>query len=434
MRFLMGIIVVGLVAFVGALAWAMRYDEIAPITAPPAAAAYDRATLELGERMAGIGDCDVCHTRPNGEPYAGGLPLPTPFGTIYVTNITPDPETGIGNWSLEAFTRAMREGVDREGNYLYPAFPYNHFTLATDKDIEAIYAYIMTRVRPVKYTAPENEMPFPFNIRLGVAGWNLLFLKKGEYQADTTKSAEWNRGAYLVEGLGHCGACHTPLNFIGAQKGGDQKFGGGEAEGWHAPALNKATPAPIPWTKDALVNYLFDGWDKHHGITAGPMTPVINHLSMQDEDDVYAMAEYIASFQPTAPANRTAEAVAWATEREWNPDPAYVPRHDDPQMQRGAEVFKSVCANCHKRGGQPVPLGLTITMNMPDPRNVLRITMEGIRPPRGARDRSMPQFSQSVRDEDMVALMYFMRKQYTTKPAWDGVADYIREIRNPATH
>ena len=138
MRLLLGIVVLGLVVFVGALAWAMRYDEIAPLAAAPAASTFSRDVLEHGELMTGMGDCEVCHTRPGGEPFSGGLALPTPFGTIYTTNITPDVATGIGAWSLEAFTRAMREGVDREGQYLYPAFPYIHYTLTTDEDIAAI--------------------------------------------------------------------------------------------------------------------------------------------------------------------------------------------------------------------------------------------------------------------------------------------------------
>ena len=432
MRVLFGLVVVGLVVFVGAIAYAMRYDAMEPIAAPPAASTFDRATLELGERMTGFGDCAVCHTRPGGEAFSGGLPLPTPFGTIYSTNITPDVATGIGGWSLEAFTRAMREGVGRDGRYLYPAFPYNHFTKTTDKDIGAIYAYIMTRVRPVNYKAPETKLPFPFNIRLSLAGWNFLFLKKGAYVPDPAKDEDWNRGAYLVEGLGHCGSCHTPLNFLGGEKGGADKFGGGTAESWHVPALNRNSSAPYPWTPAALVNYLYDGWDKQHGITAGPMTPVIAHLANQQEEDIFAIAEYIASFQPQATPARFEEALAFARAREWNPDAPPAPT--DPQLARGAAAYKSVCANCHRLNAQPLPLGLTSTVNMPDPRNVLRIIFEGIRPPAGARDRSMPQFAASLRDEDLIDMMAFIRAQFTTKPAWENVAGYIKEIRNPPAH
>ncbi|MSP20844.1 MAG: cytochrome c [Alphaproteobacteria bacterium] len=427
MRFLFGIVVVGLVVLVGALAYAMRYDEMVEIT-PPAASTFDRALLDKGTRMAGMGDCEVCHTRAGGEPYAGGLALPTPFGTIYTTNITPDPETGIGKWSLEAFTRAMREGVDREGEYLYPAFPYNHFTKTTDEDIKAIYAFLMARVKPVKYTAPETALPFPFNIRLSLAGWNFLFLKKGPYQPDPTKDEDWNRGAYLVEGLGHCGSCHSPLNALGGEKGGANKFAGGAAEGWYVPPLNTASLAPTPWTPTALENYLFDGWDKQHGITAGPMTPIIRHLYDQDEDDVRAMAEYIASFQRPIEQAKVDETMAFAKAREWNPDAPTKPT--DPALQKGAADFGRLCANCHKLNGQPLPLGLTTTVNMPNPSNVIRIVIEGIKSPPGARERSMPPLV--VNDGDLAAMLAFMRAQFTTKPAWTNIDEHIKAARAPA--
>ena len=425
MRFLLGIVVVGLVAFVGALAYAMRFDEIAALPAAPAASTFDRNVISKGELMTGMGDCEVCHTRVGGEPFAGGFPLETPFGVIYTTNITPDIETGIGTWSLEAFTRAMREGVDREGEYLYPAFPYNHFTKTTDDDIKAIYAYIMTSVKPVKYEPPETKLPFPFNIRLSLAGWNFLFLKPGPDAKDTTKDDDWNRGRYLVEGLGHCGSCHTPLNFIGGEKGGGNKFGGAEAEGWYVPPLNHNTLSPIPWTENALVDYLFDGWSKQHGITAGPMTPVIRHLYDQEEDDVFAIAKYISTFQPPYDQAKADAIAAQAKAKEW--DAANPPKPTDATLAKGASEFGRLCANCHKLNGQPLPLAMTTTVNMPDPRNVIRITLEGIRPPPGSRDRSMPPLL--INDQDLEAMLMFIRSQYTTKPAWTHVGEYIKEAR-----
>ncbi len=430
MRFLLGIVVLGLVVLVGALAWAMRYDAIPALAAAPAANTFSRAVLEHGKLMTGMGDCEVCHTRPGGEPFSGGLALPTPFGTIYTTNITPDVATGIGGWSLEAFTRAMREGVDREGQYLYPAFPYIHYTLTTDEDIAAIYAYLMAGVRPVNYQAPETKLPFPFNIRLSLAGWNFLFLKKGPFEPDTTKDEDWNRGAYLVEGLGHCGSCHSPLNIIGGEKGGASKFAGGQAEGWYVPPLNTASLAPIPWSANALVNYLFDGWDKQHGITAGPMTPIIRHLYDQKEDDVYAMAEYLATFQRPVEQAKVDEVIAFARAREWNPDSP--PKPTDPALAKGATEFGRLCANCHKINGQPLPLGMTTTINMPDARNVARISIEGIRPPPGSRDRSMPPLT--IRDEDLEAILLFMRAQFTTREPWPDLKGDIAAVRAPAAH
>jgi mono/diheme cytochrome c family protein len=224
----------GIAAFVG---WALR-PSIPP---EPLRTAFDRAMLARGAELAAIGNCNVCHTRTGGAPYAGGRPIVTPFGTVFATNITPDAETGIGGWSQAAFSRAMREGVSRDGHHLYPAFPYDHMAKMREDDIRAVYAFIMTR-EPVRAMTPANVLAFPFNVRVLVAGWKLLFLDHRPLQPDPGKDAQWNEGAYLVEGLGHCGACHTPRNALGAERR-DQAYAGGETEGWTAPALNAASPA-----------------------------------------------------------------------------------------------------------------------------------------------------------------------------------------------
>ena len=229
-------VAVPIAALAAAVVWAYRHPEIAPVQSP-VAESFSRDLIYHGESLAGIGACEVCHTSPGGAPFAGGLALPTPFGVVYSTNITPDAQSGIGSWPEEAFRRAMRQGIDRRGRHLYPAFPYDHFTKATDEDIRAIYAFIMTR-EPVDFRAPENELRFPFNVRALLAGWNLLFLDSGEYEPDPGQNEEWNRGAYLAEGLGHCGACHSPRNIFGAVSR-DAASDGGEAEHWHAPALNE---------------------------------------------------------------------------------------------------------------------------------------------------------------------------------------------------
>src|SRR4029453_7871541 len=239
-------------------------------------------------------NCNVCHTADGGAAYAGGRPLKTPYGTIYSTNITPEPATGIGQWSEAAFLRAMREGVARDGRHLYPAFPYDHFARMSNEDIQAIYAYIMTRP-PVRAEIPSNELRFPFNIRMLVAGWKALYHRPGAFQPDSAQSAEWNRGAYLVQGAGHCSACHTPRNVLGAEER-RRYLAGGEAEGWHAPALNTASPAPAPWTVETLYEYLRQGIAEKHAVAAGPMSPVVQNLAIVSQQDVRAMAVYIASY------------------------------------------------------------------------------------------------------------------------------------------
>jgi len=196
-------------AVVGICATVLPWRSIAPIARPDASVYSAAATVERGQQLAALGDCAVCHTSANGAANAGGRPLETPFGTIYSTNITPDADTGIGAWSYPAFERAMREGIHRDGRQLYPAFPYTHFAKATDADLQALYAYLMAQA-PVRSDNPQTTLAFPFNLRPLMAGWNAMFHQPGVFQADATKSETWNRGAYLVEGFGHCGACHSP--------------------------------------------------------------------------------------------------------------------------------------------------------------------------------------------------------------------------------
>ena len=415
-----------------ALAWANRHPELAAVE-PPGVAAFETALLRKGEALAGIGACAVCHTSESGAPFAGGRALPTPFGIVYSTNITPDVETGIGTWSKSAFRRAMHEGVDRSGRHLYPAFPYDHFTRVTDEDIDAIYAFLMAR-ESVAFEPPDHELAFPFNVRMLLAGWKLLFLETGRFVPDESRGDEWNRGAYLAEGLGHCGACHTPRNPFGALEEA-AAYDGGDVEDWHAPALNALSPAPIPWSQEQLVDYLFDGWEEAHGIAAGPMAPVVNHLYDQPEDDVFAIAAYFASRQRPALAEAETEAVlARARSLDWERDPGYSPERtpDDPALRRGMEVFRGQCADCHRQGGRdaPVSLALTTTVNAPDPRNVIHIVFDGIRPPRGALQRSMPEFGASISDADIVDLLKYIRWYFTDRAPWEDVAGLVAAKRS----
>jgi mono/diheme cytochrome c family protein len=425
------VVIAVIVVAAGGGIWASGHPEIAP-TAPPDARSFDRRLVSRGEALAGLGACAVCHTREGGEPYAGGLPLATPFGTLYTTNITPDAGTGIGAWTKEAFIRAMREGVDRRGNHLYPAFPYDHFTRVTTEDLEAIYAYLMSAVSPVSYRAPANEMGFPWNIRRGIAAWNLLFLDRGPLSPDPTKDAEWNRGAYLAEGLGHCGSCHSPRNALGAIKK-DEAYGGAHVEGWTAPALNKNSPAPIPWTKTAMVNYLMDGWHQQHGIAAGAMTPVVNNLRDQKEDDVFAIATYILSLQsgplkPEEQAAREQKAKAFADKAEWDTAAPPAPP-TDPQLAEGARVFQARCTECHRVGGKSVPLALATQVHLPDPSNLAQVIVQGIRPPQGALGRSMPAQGGNISDPEMVALIRFVRARFSTQEPWSDVEGAVRAAR-----
>lgn len=417
-------VAVGLgVAGVAGLFWLARQPELAAI-ARPDPASFDKAMVERGRVLANYGDCTACHTREDGEPFAGNLPLPTPFGTIYTTNITPDVDSGIGGWSKEAFRRAMKEGVDRKGNHLYPAFPYDHFTKVKTEDIDAIYAYLMAGVAPVKEAPRENDLPFPLNIRQTLYVWKALFLDQTPFQPDPTRDAQWNEGAYLVEGLGHCGACHTPRNLMGAET--TPAYGGGFAEGWYAPPLNKDALSQLPWTQQELVVYLMDGWHANHGMAAGPMTPVVNALHNQNEIDVFAIATYVQTLRAGEKPIDASAARAAALKREWgHPEAPPVPA----EFAAGAKVFAQSCAQCHRNGGATVPLALQTSIHAPDPGSVVHAIWSGIRPPTGALGRSMPAFGPQLTEAETAALVKFLRARYTDKKAWSGVDSAVKDVR-----
>src|SRR6478672_4661230 len=290
MRLLARLILLILFVAGGYVYWAWRSPM--PGTTAPARATLDDTLLRKGSELAAIGNCAQCHTAPQGKPYAGGRAVPTPFGEVWGPNITPDPETGVGLYSKLAFLRAMRDGVDRQGRHLYPAFPYDHMAKATENDIEAVWAFLMTR-EPVRQLNPTTRLAFPLNQRMLLAGWKALFLDKQPFAPDSGHSAEWNRGAYLVEGLAHCGACHTPRNILGAEKK-SAAYAGGQVEGWNAPALNANSPAAVPWTADRIEAYLRFGRDDLHGASAGPMNEVTHSLAGVTATEVAAMATYVA--------------------------------------------------------------------------------------------------------------------------------------------
>jgi mono/diheme cytochrome c family protein len=386
--------------------------ELAPV-ARPDPAAFDKAVVERGRVLANYGDCTACHTRPDGEPFAGNFPLKTPFGTIYTSNITPDPETGIGAWSKEAFRRSLKDGVDRLGNHLYPAFPYDHFTKVKDADIDAIYAYLMASVAPVRQTTRGNDFGFPFNIRATLAVWKALFLDKTPIASDPSKGADWNEGAYLVEGLGHCAACHSPRNFMGART--EPAYGGGSAEGWFAPPLDKDNFSQQPWTKNELVVYLMDGWHAKHGIAGGPMTPVVDALHKQNEIDVFAIAAYVGTLRGGEKPIDQAAVMAAAQRLEWgHPDAPPV----RPEFSEGAKVFAARCAQCHHSNGATVPLALQTSLQAPVADTVRQVIANGIRPPTGALGRSMPAFGPQMSQAEVAALVRFLRARFGRGEAW----------------
>jgi mono/diheme cytochrome c family protein len=388
----------GVAAF--AVVWRPAIEPIAVL--PHAAFAPD--IVAHGAALAAIGDCAVCHTADATKPFAGGYPLKTPFGTIFSTNITPDAETGIGHWSEAAFRRAMRDGIGRSGRHLYPALPYPHFTRATDQDIGALYAFLMTRA-PIHAAAPPNHLPFPLNVRASIAGWNLFFLRPGPWQPDPSRSAEQNRGAYLVEAVGHCGACHTPHNLLAAEET-SRRFDGGVADGWYAPALAAG------WSEAALYRYLRNGFDAGHGAAAGPMRPVTRGLASVPDADVHAIASSIAALAPASSA----------------PAPATV------SDASGNAVFAGACGSCHlpdapmTRRGAP-SLALSSAISAPTARDAIKIIFEGIPWREGAAGPYMPGFAGVLSDRQIIDLVTYLRAHFSGQPAWMDIEALVSEGR-----
>ena len=427
---------------------------IAPVM-PSSATVYNEATLERGRQLAALGNCAGCHTADAGVPNTGGRPLQTPFGTVYSTNLTPDPSTGIGLWSFSAFQRAMREGVSRDGHHLYPAFPYTAFARTTDDDLTAIYAHLMAQT-PVVAPTPPAQMRFPFSVRPLMAGWNALFHDANAHRAPqaaalpaaaaqapgatVASSAQWLRGDYLVNSLGHCGACHTPRNALGAEKGGSAYLSGALVDGWEAPALTALSRAPVPWNADELFRYLRHGHTLQHGIATGPMAPIVRELGALPDADIRAMATYLASFQGETAANAQPGAEV--------PQPAQRARTVVSQAAAAAtrseitlpgpaqRLFNGACGACHHDGDGPrllglnLPLALSSKLHSERPDNLLQVILQGIQEPVDPAVGFMPGFRDSLSDAQIATLAAYMRQRYApASPAWRELPEAVARLR-----
>ena len=405
---------------------------LAPVAQP--IATYSAATLERGRELAALGNCVTCHTSAQGKPNAGGLGIQTPFGTVYSTNLTPDPQTGIGLWSQQAFNRAMREGISRDGHHLYPAFPYTSFTRTTDEDLTALYGWLMSQ-EPVRQATPETKLAFPFSLRPLMAFWNALYLTPGPdakpAQTEVERSPAWLRGEYLVNGLGHCSACHTSRDALGGERSGLAYLSGATVDGWLAPALNARSPSPVAWTETAFYDYLRNGHSAEHGSASGPMAPVIRQLAQVPDTDIAAMAHYLASFQEQSASVLAAQTyVAQAAARE-------------PMLLGPAQrMFQAACASCHHDGDGPRLIGVNISlalstgMHSAQPDNVIRVILEGIRKPAGEQIGFMQGFAKQFDDQQLSELLTYMRSRFApTQPPWQNLEQKIGVIRmSPSLH
>lgn len=421
--------VVGVLGFFG-YAYEPSIDPIDPIDRP-SADSFVPELVEKGRILAAAGDCATCHSAPGRPEFSGGLGLPTPFGVLYTTNITPDPQYGIGSWSKEAFRRAMREGVRRDGAHLYPGFPYTAYKNVTESDVDAIYAYLMTQ-EPVAMDPPENGIVFPFNYRFFQAGWKMLFFDSTPLATDPTKSEQWNRGAYLAEGLGHCSACHSPRNVLGAEKHGDDRYAGAVVEGWYAPALNSDTGSPLPWSKDELYSYLRTGASPLHGVAAGPMAPVISDgLAQQTDADIASLATYFSDLAD-APDQVDEQTIVEALQ----------PHRDHPLSElasRGETLFDAGCVACHYNAPDKTPnilrpeLALNTAATGPDPSTLVQAILNGVSKPHGQQGIFMPGYANSLVDEDIAAIAAYLHETYATSDgessAWEDLVATTRELR-----
>ena len=366
----------------------------------PAEAEPSAETIARGKALATAADCASCHTADPAKPFAGGKRIDTPFGAIFSPNLTPDRETGLGAWSDDDFYRALRYGVAPDGSRYYPAFPYPSFAKLTRQDLLAIRAYLAT-LAPFRNTRPPPQLYWPLNHRVVMRAWNFLFFRPGILEPDQQKSAEWNRGAYLVKGVAHCGGCHTPKNIAAAEKRG-HAYGGGWIDGWFAPRLDSAPRSGLTsWSVEDIVEYLQSGRNgKSHA--DGPMAEVVLHsTSVMSDADLRAIAVYLKDLP------------AGAAEPAVSPPPA-------AEMTAGKAVYDRACIACHEAdgGGAPriyPPLPGNANLQASDPASALRIILDGaqtVTTPRAPNPGSMPAYARQLSDQEIADVTNYIRNSW----------------------
>jgi mono/diheme cytochrome c family protein len=399
----------------------------------PAGAAADATSADLvkrGEYLARIGDCVACHTADKSRPFAGGLPIGTPFGTLYTPNITPDPDTGIGRWTDADFLRAMQEGIGKEGEHLYPAFPYAEYTRVAESDLLAIRAYLKT-LTPIRYTPPRSDLSFPFNQRWLMFVWKLFNFHEGRFVPDPKQSPQWNRGAYLVEGLAHCEECHTPRNVMQGLKS-SERFSGAVQAGWRAFNITPDKAGGIGnWSEDDLVHYLATGVAPGRANAAGPMADVVaDSTQYMTPDDLRAIGVYLRSV-PAVAGGQTRARDQWGR-------PA-----DDVKRLRGtpvagvdgAQLFVANCASCHNWTGQGIggsaPLAYpslihNSAVGAADAENLAMVILYGVNRQTKEADVMMPGFGNELNDDQIAALTNYVTQHFGNPKATVAAGDIAK--------
>lgn len=402
------LVLASLVIFGLAIGYFLTHPGMLPKTDDAQPVSRTTQVINKGEYLARAGDCVACHTHPGGKEFAGGRAMPTPFGSLFVPNITPDEETGIGAWTADEFYRMMHTGISRDGTLLYPAMPFASYTKVTREDSDAIYAYLMS-VPPVKQKNRPHELRFPFNKRELLVGWRSLYFREGEYAPDSSKTEQWNRGAYLVQGLGHCAMCHTAVNALGGSSE-SKAFEGGMIpnQNWYAPSLTSNREAGLGnWSIKDIKDLLQTGVS-HRSTVYGPMAEVTyNSLQYMTDDDIEAMAVYLKDLP----------------QRDSEPPPTSQARLVNPAvMELGRRVYDKQCAMCHGdegKGHPPEypPLAGNQSITMSSPVNSIRMVLNGGYPPgtkKNPRPHGMPPFNHILNDDEVAAVVTYIRV------AWDN--------------
>lgn len=366
--------------------------------------AADSELVSKGEYLTRAADCVACHIVPGGKPFAGGLGFKLPFGTLYSPNITPDKETGIGNWTDDDFVSALQKGVGKDGKHYYPAFPYTSYTLMPREDILAIKAYLFS-LAPVQQKPQENDLSFPFNQRWGMFFWNLVFNANDRFAPDPKQSAEWNRGAYLVQGPGHCGECHSPRNLFQAVSS-SHSLAGNLLGNWQAYNISSDVKHGIgAWPNEALISYMAQGYAPGYGGAGGPMADVVQHsLQFLDPADLKAIAVYLKTTTARAEGvSRPAIAVNAASM--------------DSTYALGQKVFGDACSACHQLDGtgNQTPLATLAglkAVNDPAGTNLVATLLIGHNLPKAGPDQRMPDFAWAYSDIELAAVSTFVLRRF----------------------
>ena len=407
---------------------------LASLNVCAATAGGDAELIQRGQYLAAAGDCVACHTAPGGKPMAGGLSLATPLGPSVSTNITPSKTHGIGNYTLAQFSDALRRGVRADGQRLYPAMPYTSYALVTDGDVQALYVWFMHAVEPVESNPPATSVPFPFNIRLSMAAWNLLFLDDKPFVPDAGKTPEWNRGAYLTRGLAHCSACHTPRNMLMAEQS-SRELAGADVGAWNAPNITSDMNSGIGgWSEQELVDYMRLG-SAAKGQVAGPMTEAIdNSLRHLTKEDLQAIAVYLKSVPAQHDATDSKPVYTWGAAGDELNSIRGAAWPKDRNRMTGPQLYDAYCATCHQArgqgsfdGGLPSLFHNTAT-GRSNPGNLVMVMLEGVQRQGEPAQVRMPGFAHELSDQQIATLGSYLTQHYGN-PKAQVSAERVQQLR-----